>query len=322
MKKKYKAIVIGAGKIGGQFDFPNANKVLTHAHAYTKHPKIEFLGFVDCNLQIAKKIAKRWNVNYYAELDNVFTTYAPDIVSICTPNETHFDLLVKLSDYKPKIVICEKPITTSLADTSHVIALYKKFNIPLLVNYTRRFLIEVQRLKEHIDLNAYGKILCASGIYNKGILHNGSHMIDLCRHLFGEVKNFIPLHHHADYSHDDKTISGFLQFDKCKQFFLQTGDSNKYSIFELDILFEKRRVKFIDSDYKMKYQVVKQDGIFKKYATLGKENTVLALKDPLYNLVVNAIDYLENKDMLKCDVEEAFETQKICVDIKNAVIQD
>ena len=187
-KVKYKAVIIGAGRIGAQFDFPKNKEILTHAHAYYKHPKVKLMGFFDVNKGAAKKAAKKWGCNAYFDLTEMFKNEKPDIVSICTPDKFHYSVLLKVVKYKPKIVICEKPITTSLEHTRKIIKFYKKAGVSILINYPRRFDKKIHVIKKAIDEGRYGKILCASGIYTKGILHNGSHLIDLCYFLFGKMK--------------------------------------------------------------------------------------------------------------------------------------
>ncbi|MCX6723043.1 MAG: Gfo/Idh/MocA family oxidoreductase, partial [Candidatus Staskawiczbacteria bacterium] len=118
----------------------------------------------------------------------MFKQTQPDIVSICVPDGQHFLILKKIIKYKPKLVICEKPITTKIVDTEKIIKLYKKNKISVLVNYSRRFDVVIQQLKKDLSENKYGRVVSASGIYSKGILHNGSHLIDLASFLFGKIK--------------------------------------------------------------------------------------------------------------------------------------
>jgi len=44
-QNKYKAIIIGAGRIASDFDYPGSKKILTRANAFKKHPSIDLIGF-------------------------------------------------------------------------------------------------------------------------------------------------------------------------------------------------------------------------------------------------------------------------------------
>lgn len=322
-KDRYKAIIIGAGRIGAQFDSPQDKEILTHAHAYCRNSKTDLIGFFDINKKAAQRAAKKWSCRAFFNFNKMFKDVQPDIISICTPDQDHFKALVKAAKHKPKIVICEKPVTTSLEKTQEIIKLYQKIGVPILVNYRRRFDKTVQAVKKDIDSGKFGKIICASGIYTKGILHNGSHLIDLAIYFFGEIKKSEINYIISDYNNkEDKSIAGFLAFKNCPQFHLIAGNERKFSIFELDIICEKRRWRFLNEGYSVSIEKVIPDPLFAGYQCLGKSiSKKTQLDNALFCLVDNAINYLEKKALLVCDVDEAFKTQKACSDLlKNTKI--
>ena len=315
-KVKYKAVIIGAGRIGAQFDSLKSKEILTHAHAYYKHPKVELMGFFDVNKKAAKKAAKKWDCKAYFNLAEMFKNDKPDIVSICTPDKYHVDNLIKIAEYKPKIVICEKPVTIRLQDTKKIIKIYRKIKVPVLVNYSRRFNKTVQILRSEIAERKYGRILCANGIYTKGILHNGSHMIDLCCYLFGGMKDHQTLYTVADYKKNDKSVAAFINFQYCNQFYLMVGDERKYSVFEVDIFFAKARFRLIDFGFQTIVQKVVSNPRYINYQCLGKlvvEKTQGINAMPA--LIDNAINHLEKKQPLLGNIIDAVKTQKNCLSL-------
>ena len=62
-----------------------------------------------------------------------------DIISICTPTKTHFKILNKSLKLKPKIIICEKPICSSVNEAKKIIRIFKQKKIKVVVNHQRRF---------------------------------------------------------------------------------------------------------------------------------------------------------------------------------------
>ena len=316
-RAKYKAVIIGAGRIGAQFDSPKNKEILTHAHAYFKNAKINLAGLFDINKRTAKKEARKWHCRAFSDFNKMFMEIRPDIVSICTPDADHLKTLLKVAKYRPKLVICEKPITVSPSETEKVIKLYKKIGVPILVNYSRRFDKTVWDVKREIEKKESGRVLCASGIYTKGILHNGSHLIDLARFLFGEVKRSEVFYAINDYDKKDKSVAGFLEFEKCKQFHLMVGDERKFSIFELDVILGKKRFHFIDSGFYLFSQEIKSDPLYKGYKALSKPTIAkTALSNSLPILVNNALDNLEKGIPLICDMYEAFRTQITCFSLR------
>lgn len=317
-KNKYKAIIIGAGRIAAQFDFPKSGRIMTHAHAYSRHPKTELAGFFDIDKKAAEKAAKKWGGNSYDDFNKIFAREQPDIVSICVPDECHYKMLIKTAKHKPRMIICEKPVTNNFQDTQKAVALFSRLNTPVLINYSRRFDKSMQKIKKEITQGKYGRVLCAHGIYTKGIVHNGAHMIDLARYLFGEIKKSSVLYSVSDYGKKDKSAAGFLKFDRCEQFYLAAGDNRSFFIFELDIILEKKRIRLLDSDQYLSWQNVISDPAYPGCKCLSKPIIKkTSINGALMELINNAVAYLEQKTPLICDLDSAWQTEKTCFELLN-----
>ena len=88
----------------------------------------------------------------------------------------------------PKLIFCEKPISNSLEEVIKINSACKELGILLAVNYTRRWDEDIIRLKSEIDSNSRGSIRSVVTYYNKGILNNGSHILDFLNFLIGDIK--------------------------------------------------------------------------------------------------------------------------------------
>lgn len=312
-KIKYQCAIIGAGRIGASFDAPKSRHILTHAHAYFSNPKTELVGFYDANYGTARQAAKVWRARAFRNLREMFELAKPDVVSICVPDEYHFSILQAVAKYKPKLIICEKPVTTDTKDTQAIIKLYQQKNIPVLINYSRRFDLVVQKLKKELVQQKYGRVLCSSLVYNKGIVHNGSHAVDLARYLFGEVEVANSLSSVNDFFPIDATVAAFVKLERCPQFYLMAADARSYSVFELDIFCEKARFHFTDSGFFLSKQTVKNSDLYKGYKVLSKPIIKkTGLSNSLLELVGNAIGHLESQRPLLCGIEDALKTQIVC----------
>ena len=158
----YKAVIIGAGRIGVEFD-------QCHAQAFKDCKDTELVGIIDIDIEKAKRAAKKWDIPLVSSglgLGNA-VGYA-DIYSICTPPETHLNVLGDVLFYNPKAILCEKPIATTLEDADKMIRLCKLQGIILQVNHQRRWGMPTFR-------------------YSRGILNTMTHGFDLLRMYFGEV---------------------------------------------------------------------------------------------------------------------------------------
>lgn len=320
-KAKYKAVIIGAGRIGSGFDKPGSRDILTHARAYEDNRYMELSGIYDIDQEVSQKASRKWGCRSFVDFKEIKQA-KPDIVSICTPDKTHYECLKLVAGIKPKLVICEKPITSNLKETEAIINLYKKSGIPVLINYTRRFNKIFQKLKKEIVRKKYGKILSGSGIYTNGILHNGSHMVDFSSYLLGDIIDIKTIKKIENYDNrDDANISGFIKFSKCDQFYIIGNNSKKYSIFEMDFLFEKARIKLLDEGYYLSVSKIINDPVFKGYKCLSKPSiTETGLNQSLKILMENAINHLSKKTPLICGLNEASMAQKVCFKFSNRKI--
>lgn len=310
--KKYKVLILGAGRIASGFDTPKSKEVLTHAHAFIKHPKTELVGFFDVNQKVAKAAAQKWGVESFVNLEKTLREVQPDIVSICTPDETHEEMLRLLAKYPVRLVICEKPLVTNIESAQNILKEYQKKSIALAVNYSRRYDVTLQKLAKDIQSGKFGKVLLAAGIYSKGLLHNGSHLLDIARVLLGEVKKVKPIFGRNDYKQEDPSIAAVYSFERCEQCFIGVGDDRKYGVFELDILCEKKRFRLTDFGFHLSMQSVEEDKLYKGFFGLGKTKQVSTdLPYALDVLVKNVVDHLERKVPLLCSGNDAFETQKV-----------
>jgi predicted dehydrogenase len=191
----YNVLIIGCGNKGALADAPgsgNEHKYLSYAHAVKDHPGFELMSFSDNLITKAVEAVVLWGGDYHCSEINFLEIdhYIPDIAIISTPDETHYDILKQLADYPLKLVICEKPLCTDPQQAREIVELYRQKNIPLFVDYTRRFIPEYQQMKAEIDAGNWGAFLEGYGYFNRGWLHTGSHMVDFVLWLRGTMDGF------------------------------------------------------------------------------------------------------------------------------------
>ncbi len=117
MRDKYRAIVVGAGRIGLTLGFDRLREQpASHARALAAHPRIELAGAVDVD---PKKLAL-WRKTYprtatHLDLDEAMEGLRPDIVVIAVPEAAHADVAGAVFAHRPRLVILEKPVAPNLA---------------------------------------------------------------------------------------------------------------------------------------------------------------------------------------------------------------
>jgi len=130
-----------------------------------------------------------------------------EIVSICTPTDTHRDLVVEAARNK-KHIFCEKPIARTLKDAQEMVEACRENGVSLGVDHVVRFFDAYSRAKNLMEDGAIGKVVMArlyrGGIFPKhgwnnwfdepgrsgGVLLDLSiHDFDFLRTLLGEVES-------------------------------------------------------------------------------------------------------------------------------------
>ncbi|MBA4319337.1 MAG: hypothetical protein C0412_13125 [Flavobacterium sp.] len=313
MAKQLNALIIGAGQIGAFFDAPDSNNILTHAHAYTKSNNYKLIGFIDSDFKKAQKAANLWNCDSFSTIDEAFKKHSIDVISVAVPDAYHYEILSQVSNYPVRIVFAEKPLTKTITQAQEIEKIFKQKNVPVLVNYSRRFVPEFWEIQKNIQNNTYGKYITGTGYYGKGFLHNGSHMIDFLRYLLGEIETINILQKQYDYYTDDPSVSGIIYFANKTPFFLQHVNCSFYTLFELDLLFEKKRLRIKNSGFCLEEFDIKPNPIFKEYKNLTQiSESQTQLGQALSYAVENMYNFLAHNEPLKCTINDGEKALELC----------
>ncbi len=310
--KQYNVVIIGAGNIGAFFDEPVSERILTHAHIFYNSEYFKLLGFYDTNLKRAEEAASRWKCAVYESMEAALNN--ADVVCCTVPDDYHYEVLKEIARYNVRLVFTEKPLTKTMIQAEDIISIYREKNTPILVNYTRRFLNEIKLVKSLI--NEYGSFIKGTGYYGKGIVHNGSHMIDLIKFLLGDITGYKKLDQVYDFYDDDPSVDARIEV-MGGALVLQAVDCRFTTVFELDLLFEKARIQILESGFTIKIYEVNDSPIFNGYKNyfITKEIRV-DFNQAFVNAAENIWDVLEGRGNLISSSENAADVMKICCELR------
>jgi predicted dehydrogenase len=307
---KHKVGIIGAGRIAAGFDSPSDDLVLTHAHAVQREPRLELVGFWDISNQASLDAAAKWGGQSHSSLETLIQS--SDMIVVAVPDDVHEKYLRILIECPPRLVVCEKPLTKDMGSARSVVQLFSERNIPLLVNFQRRFDPTVIELKRRFFNNELGRVIGGAVWYSKGTKHNGSHAVDLLRFLFGEPVQLHTYAHTIDFTEDDPTVSGRIDFGLFS-INLIAADERLYSIFEIDLVFERARYRFTHSGLDVEIQEPQKDPVFEGYTELAVVQTCMTgLSYSLEKLMNASAVYLDGGTLPTNTAEDALKTQEIC----------
>lgn len=248
-KDKFRAVILGLGKIASRYqEDPRRRGIVTHAAAYRAHPRCELVAGFDRNLSQRRRFARRWKgVRVYGDLQKLLTTEQPDIISICTPPESHARLIQQVLEYSPKAIFCEKPVATTLIEAQKVKRALGRTKTAFSLNISRRWDRMHQKIARDIEKGRWGSVQSVDAYYTGSFLSTGTHLVDGLRMLVGEigwVQAVPPFSRSAGGG-----IQAALGFEKGGAAFLHHLDRSHYLIYELDIYLSKGRVRLNDSGF-------------------------------------------------------------------------
>ncbi len=239
-KKIYNAAIIGCGNIAGDYDIKIPTKyTFTHAESYVLSKRVKLIAISDINKKKLTKFKDKWKVKRsYTNYEEMLNTEKIDILSICSPTETHFNILkYATKNKKIKTIFLEKPSTFKASETKFILKSAKKISI--VVNYFRRWNESFIDFKKKFLNNNLQKIKKIEVRYTKGIYVSCSHQIDLMRFFFGEPINFKIIKKYKKFN-NDSGIDFILKFkNNIEVYFLHIPNVN-YAYFDINFYLENK----------------------------------------------------------------------------------
>lgn len=294
--KKLRAAIAGCGLIGSEFsDTSVLPGTWSHAEAYKNCPDIELVSVNDTAPDKLERCMKRWNVDRgYLDFSEMLEQENPEIISICTPDKTHSDLIGKALFHRSiKAIFAEKPLALDHREAENLVSIAQERGVILAVNYSRRYAPGFLHLKERMSSGMLGKIQAVTGYYTRGVLHNGSHWFDLANFLLGPAGKIDAFDRLGERT-DDPTLDVFIEFENGASGFLKACDASSFAIFEMDIIGSKGRIRIVDSGFVIEHYRLEDSPFGAGYRTLvpsGKSEG--GLGDALPNAVINLVRCLK-----------------------------
>lgn len=314
-------LIVGCGNIAGVFDQwrPHNDWPYTHAGAYIRDGRFSLAVCVEPDDKRRNDFMAAWGVPVgFRTIEEVLDSgFNFDVISLCSPTPCHaHDIEIALR-LKPKLIFCEKPVTPSLIETERLVKECRNNDILLSVNYSRRFDPDVSTLQADMREGRWGHLHSVVGIYNKGILNNGSHMLDLLNLLVGSmeiVKVGKPIY---DFFSSDPTIPVWLEGANGLSVQLACGHAKDYAIFELQLVFSLGVLTMEEGGMFWRERRAKDSATFKGYRVLDEGvRRAGAYPRAMLHALDNIYHAIYQGKPLASTGESALAAQRICELIK------
>ena len=176
MSDKYRVGIIGCGGIAN-----------LHARGYQGVEAFEIVAIADPVEEALNQFGDGHNItNRYRDAREMLDTENLDVVSVATWHKLHAPMTIAACARKPKAVLCEKPMATSLGECNEMIIAAMRHNVKLATGHQRRFNSAWTDARKLIAKGAIGhprQIVCVGG---EGLLNDCSHLFDMMRYVLSD----------------------------------------------------------------------------------------------------------------------------------------
>ena len=202
--KTYRCAIIGLTSIasapvvaslsGGRHALP-----YSHASALAMIPNAEIVAVCDLIPRLTEGFVAQWGATWpgltvYHDYREMLAREAIDILSVCTPDDRHADIVIAAAERGIPAILCEKPLATTLADADRMIAAIERHGTVVAVEHTRRWDPFFHRAKELIDAGRIGEVrTIVSTLHGERamLFRNGTHAIDLMCYYAGAAPTHV-----------------------------------------------------------------------------------------------------------------------------------
>jgi len=314
-------LIVGCGNIAGGFDAARAPDAApcTHAGAFRRHGQYRLSACVDPDEVRRGEFMRHWGVaSGHSSMDAVVESGSRfDVVSICSPTDCHASDVLAALRLEPRVIFCEKPVTPNAATTAKLVQSCEAAGIPLAVNHTRRWDPEITRIRSELASGVWGAVRTVAGLYNKGVLNNGSHMIDLLHHLLGPVSVVATGTPVWDGLPDDPSVPAILSGLKAMPIHLLCGHASDFALFELQIVTERGVLTMEEGGLAWRVRRTNESPHFRGYRTLDAgERHAGGYLLAMLGAVSNIHETLSSGAELASTGRSALAAQEICERIK------
>ena len=318
---QHSVLILGCGAIAGGYDAqrPPDDWPLSHAGAIARHDRYTLAACVDPDEETRRAVATRWRVPLSLPSPDALHEKAGafDLIVIASPTGLHPEHLRLALSLKPKAVFCEKPLALEAKGIGGLLDDYRTAGIPIGVNFTRRWAPDLVDLAR--DWRAeWGPFLSAAGTYAKGIVHNGSHLVDLIQMILGPQRVCAVGPAVFDHWYDDPSVAALLWHQSCAStVHLIAGDARAFTQFELVLSFEKGEVAIRDGGRRIETRRVIDSPHTPGYRQLGPPESAAGRgNEAMMAAYDNLAAAIEDGAPLASDSANALSAQAICEEIR------
>lgn len=343
-KKHYYAAIVGTGRIGFSLGFDKKREQpASHTMALLNNKRIKLIAAADSNeenLEKWRKYVRKHNGK------NDFTLVFPtsqelyenvtclDIITVAVNEDNHLEECIKAIEYKPRLVILEKPVALNSEEAEKIRAKAEECGVPVMVNHERRFakdylsvvslidkIGDIQSVTGELDsgLRIYGEEFEKDGTYS--LLHDGTHLVDILQFLLkASLSNPLVSGVHKDEKGIVRNFSAHYQsvvsqFGTIPEVTFKMSGRSKFFEFRIEILGTLGKI-CVGNGFAELY-LREESKLYTGFYSLTRQKIKLPKKTGYFSgMIQNAVDFLDGNSELVSPLEDAISDLKVLEEIK------
>ncbi len=244
--------LIGCGRIGFLLeDDPLRYKPCTH-YGGAVSAGLSFTCACDINEERLEKFAETAGIpagGLYADYRALLRDKKPGLAVIATWTDSHDEICVEAAKNGARVIVLEKPVSWSLKQARRTLKFCGDTGAAVIVNHERRYAARYRALKRFIEDGIVGRVMSVRGsMLTSGysgestltggggpFLHDGTHLVDTIRYLFGDLKSARGRFTRAWSSGFEDHAVAWMDTRTGMEIFLEAGGRRDYFVFELTV---------------------------------------------------------------------------------------
>jgi len=322
--KKIVAAVIGVGRIGFSLGYDNKREQpASHFFALRNNKSVEIRYCCDVNknrLDDIRSIDKK--IVLCESHEELLKNKDIDMIVIAVNENSHKKIAIDTINYKPKLIILEKPVALNLNEAYEIFNLSKEKEVPILVNHERRYSKDYGIVRGFIQKKEFGELESVNCIFSSSakifskkdlltgyysLLHDGTHLFDIVNFLIDNDKiceDFIITGKRYGNNEDLRYFSFSTLINNIPINYEFSGN-RKYFGFDLDFRFTNGRI-LVGNGY-LKIYRSKESKFYAGFHSLEINRFIRRPRKTKYfsNMVDNGVNFIRKGSEIISSIEKA-----------------
>jgi myo-inositol 2-dehydrogenase/D-chiro-inositol 1-dehydrogenase len=171
-----------------------------HARLFSRRLDTELCAIVGRSPAKTEARAAEFGTHGYTDLDEMLARERPNLVSVCLPNEGHFEPTLHLIRAGVALLV-EKPLVFDLGEADTLLAEAAERDLFFAINFNHRYARPVQLTRAAVDAGELGEVVFATWRFggepndgaspHRNLIETQCHGFDMLEHLCGPIASVV-----------------------------------------------------------------------------------------------------------------------------------